>query len=644
MSSTNPLAVDVSVLGQPIDVGTVTLANRLTIAPHTVNFGIEQGRIGDDFIAYLVRRCRGIAATFVPLTAPHPSGRAEPSQPWLWDDRWIPEVGRLADALRAAGSEPGIQLNHGGRQTARELLDGEQPVAPSAIPARSIYKNPPRELTSADIAELVESFAQTASRAVRAGYRLLNLHFAHGYLVSQFLSPDSNRREDDYGGPLENRMRFGLEIVRAIRDEVGREVAIDVRLNGMDFVERGIEIDDAIIFARALVTAGADSLNVTGGVYGSDPFNLLLPFDGHEFLPLAGSIRGAVDVPVTAVGNIRFPAEAARAIATGICDLVGVARAVMADPDWALKALGDDTNPIRPCIGTVDGCSERLRHFEPAACQVNPELGRETRVVPATTASRRILVIGAGPAGAEAATYAAARGHHVVLVDRASAVGGALRQAAQAPGGAPFDWLADYYAAEAARLGVDVRLGTEVSEALIADAAPDHVLVATGARQDVPEIPGIDLGTALPDEDVLTDPTIAPKRAAVIGADRRAVATALLLAERGTQVTLVDHVGRGVARDASALMRRSYKRELALRGVNTHPGRVTAITPDGVSLAGEVHLPAELVVIALAPRSDRDVLRSLPTGLPVTTIGDAKDPRSIMDAIAEARDAVEAIA
>jgi 2,4-dienoyl-CoA reductase-like NADH-dependent reductase (Old Yellow Enzyme family)/thioredoxin reductase len=641
LDTMHPPAADV--LGQPISIGPLTLANRLTIAPHTVNFGIDRGRIGADFIAYLTRRCRGIAATFVPLTAPHPTGRAEPSQPWLWDDRWIPEVARLADAIRAEGSEPGIQINHGGRQTASDLLDGEQPVAPSAIPARSIYRNPPRELTRADIAELVESFALTADRAVRAGYRLLNLHFAHGYLVSQFLSPDSNRRDDDYGGTLHNRMRFGLEIVQAIREQVGRDVAIDVRINGMDFVERGIEIDDAIEFATALVTAGADSINVTGGVYGSDPFNLLLPFDGHEFLPLAGAVRGAVDVPVTAVGNIRFPSEAARAIATGTCDLVGVARAVMADPDWARKALGEDPRPLRPCIGTVDGCSERLRHFEAAACQVMPELGRETRRVPAAAAPRRVLVIGAGPAGADAATYAASRGHKVVLVDRAPRVGGALRLAAEAPGGAPFGWLADFYAAEAARLGVDVRLGQDADAHLLAEATPDHVFLATGARQDVPEIPGIDTGIAVPDEDVLADLTMVPSRAAVIGADRRAAATALLLAERGSRVTLVDHHGRGVARDASALMRRSYRRELALRGVDIHTGRVTQITADGLVVSDAMTVKADVVVVALTPRSVRDALRILPPELAVSAIGDAKEPRSIMDAITEARDAVEAI-
>lgn len=632
------------VLGQPVDLGPVRLANRLTIAPHTVNFGVVDGRVDDSLLAYLARRAHGFACTILALAAPHPSGRAEPSQPWLWHDRWIPEIAKVADALRDVGSEPAIQLNHGGRQTNRTMLDGEQPVAPSAIPAASIYREPPRALTKGEIADLVASYASASRRAVTAGYRVINLHFAHGYLVSQFLSPASNVRDDQYGGTPQNRMRFGVEIVEAIRREVGPDVAVDVRLNGRDFVADGIEIDDAIVFARAVVAAGANSLNVTGGVYGSDPFNLLLPFDGHDFLPLAAAIRGAVDVPVTGVGNIRFPDEAARAIATGCCDLVGIGRAVMADPDWARKALGDDVRSVRPCLGTLDGCSERLRHFEPAACQVNPELGRETR--PSHKGSRqwRILVVGAGPAGAETAVRAADAGHDVVLVDRAEQVGGALRWAATTPGGKAFGWLADHHAVELDRVGVDLRLGTELDADLVARWDPEHVVIATGGRQEPPALDGLELGTTVPDEDVLADPDISPRKVVVLGAGRRAVSVGLLLADRGSLVTLVDAAGRGTARDASALMRRSYRREMALRRVEVVDARVTRVTGDGVDLDTGRSLEADLVVVSGDPRPDRQATTLVPDGVPVSVIGDAKEARSIMDAIAEAHDVVDNLA
>ena len=267
----------------------------------------------------------------------------------------------------------------------------------------------PRELTTTEIAGLVEAFAATARRAVAAGFRAVNLHFAHSYLVHQFLSPDSNFRTDAYGGSLENRMRFALEIVAAIRAEAGTDFALDVKLNGRDFVPGGIELDESAAVAGALLANGADGVSISGGVYGSSPFNLLLPFEDKAFLPLAKAIRAATGGIVTAVGKIRTPADAAEAVRDGACDLVGVSRAVMADPDWALKALGRLPRPVRPCLGTLDGCSERLRRFEPATCQVMPEVGRELRRPPAGPA-RRIAIVGAGPAGLEAAVYAAELG------------------------------------------------------------------------------------------------------------------------------------------------------------------------------------------------------------------------------------------
>ena len=635
-------AASAEVLAEPIRLGPVEVANRLVIAPHTVNFGIERGRIDESFVAYMARRARGFGLTIVGITATHPTGRAEPSQPWLWDDTYIPEIAKVADALRAEGTEPAIQFTTpAARPTARSSTG-----AAGLGVERRLALDLPRSAAGADHpADRRDRgvLRGRRRRAATAGYRLINLHFGHGYLVSQFLSADANQRDDEYGGPLEQRMRLGLEIVRAMRAELGTDVAIDVRINGYDWVEGGIEIDDAVTFGRALVGAGADALNITGGVYGSDPFNLLLPFDGHEFLPLAAAIRGAVDVPVTGVGNIRFAEDAARAVASGLCDLVGVSRAVMADPDWALKVLGQLDAPVKPCIGTLDGCSERLRHFEAASCQVNPEVGRETRMVPQPAASRRVVVVGGGPAGCEAATYARSRGHEVVLLDAGDRVGGALNLAAATPGGAPFGWLADYYDRELRRLGVDVRLGVTAAAGNVAALSPDHVIVATGAVPEVPDLLGIDSAIVVPDEEVLADRTIAPREAVVIGADRRAIATALALAERGRRVTLVDHRRRGPARDASALMRRAYRRELALAGIAIIPSRVAAITDAGVTLTDDVEIPAELVVISLGQRSDRSALAGLDPALGVTVVGDAKSPRSIMDAIAEARDAVEVL-
>jgi 2,4-dienoyl-CoA reductase (NADPH2) len=629
---------DEEILGTPVRLGGLTLSSRLVISPHTVNFGFSDGSPDDDFVAYMTRRAPGFGLTWVPIAAPDPLGRAEPEQPWLWDDRFIPGLARLADALRAAGTEPGLQINHAGRQTSPELIDGQIPVAPSPQPPRSIYTTVPRELTVTEIAGLVEAFAATARRAVTAGFRAVNLHFAHSYLVHQFLSPDSNFRTDAYGGPLENRMRFALEIVKAIRAEAGQDFALDVKLNGRDFVPGGIELDESTAVAGALLAHGADGVSISGGVYGSSPFNLLLPFEEKAFLPLAKAVRAATGGVVTAVGKIRTAADAADAVRDGACDLVGVSRAVMADPDWALKALGRLRRPVRPCLGTLDGCSERLRHFEPATCQVMPEVGRELRSLP-TGPARRIAVVGAGPAGLEAAVYAAELGDDVLVLEEAPQTGGMLRLASRTPGGAPFGDLARFYEEELARLGVDVRLGARADRELLSAFAPDHVIVATGARPDVPAIPGLDAAPLVADEDVLSGEVAPAGRVVVLGAGRRALATALLCAATAS-VTVVDHDCLRPAHDASALMRRAYKQQLAAAGVEILAGPVERLTATGVVLAGQ-ELPADTVVLSVRLRSLREARDVVPRGVPTTVVGDAKEPRSIMDAIAEAREAVD---
>jgi 2,4-dienoyl-CoA reductase-like NADH-dependent reductase (Old Yellow Enzyme family) len=607
-----------------------------------VNFGFVEGVPSDSYFAYMTRRSPGFGLTWVPMASPDPLGRAEPSQPWLWDDRFIPGLARLAEALRRTGTEPGLQICHAGRQTSPEIIDGQTPVAPSPLPSPTIYKTIPRELTGGEIAGIVEAYAATAQRAVTAGYRLLNLHFAHSYLVHQFLSANSNHRLDEYGGTLERRLRFAVEILAAIRSEVGGEVAIDVRLNGSDFVPGGLELDDATVIARAVLAAGADAINVSGGVYGSTPFNLLLPFEGREFLPFASAIRAATGAVVTGVGRIRTAEEAAEAVAAEACDLVGVGRAVMADPDWALKVLGRLRAPLRPCVGTLDGCSERLRHFEPATCQVMPEVGRELREVP-HSAPRRIAIIGAGPAGCEAAIYAAEHGDQVLLVEAGPTVGGALRLVEVTPGGEVFGELADFHAAELVRRGVDVELGRRADAALLEAFSPDEVVIATGARPSVPGFRFSDTASLAMDEDVLTGDLAPDGNVVVIGVGRRAISTALLCAERGAAtVTMVDHDATRVAHDASALMRRAYKQQLKARNIAVVAGSVREIG-DAAVLLPEAELPADLVVFALRLVSVRDAANLTLGRVPTHVIGDAKEPRSVMDAIAEARDCIDAI-
>ena len=631
---------DEEILRTPVRLGGLTLANRLVISPHTVNFGFTDGSPNDQFIAYMTRRSPGFGLTWIPIAAPDPLGRAEPEQPWLWDDRFIPGLARLADALRAAGTEPGLQINHAGRQTSPALIDDQIPVAPSPQPPRSIYTTVPRELTTTEIAGLVEAFAATARRAVAAGFRAVNLHFAHSYLVHQFLSPDSNFRTDAYGGSLENRMRFALEIVAAVRAEAGTDFALDVKLNGRDFVPGGIELDESAAVAGALLAHGADGVSISGGVYGSSPFNLLLPFEDKAFLPLAKAIRAATGGVVTAVGKIRTPADAAEAVRDGACDLVGVSRAVMADPDWALKALGRlhaARAPLPRHAGRLLGAAAALR----ARDLSGDARGRPRASPPPAGPARRIAIVGAGPAGLEAAVYAAELGDSVLLLEETQQTGGMLRLAAQAPGGGPFGDLARFYDDELARLGVDVRLGARATAGAAlgvrarardrGDRGAPRRARHSRPRRRLPSSPTRTCSRAR------SSPS---GRVVVLGAGRRALATALFCAATAAAVTVVDHDGLRPAHDASALMRRAYKQQLAAAGVELVPGPVVQLTAAGVVL-DERELPADLVVLSVRLRSLREARDVVPRGIPSTVVGDAKEPRSIMDAIAEAREAVD---
>jgi 2,4-dienoyl-CoA reductase (NADPH2) len=634
------MSATAEILAQPLRFGPVELATRLVIPPHTVNFGFPNGIPDGDIEAYFVRRAAGFGLTWVPAAAIDPLGRNEPGIPWLWDDRAVPALARLAAALERAGTVPGIQLIHAGSQTDRALLDGAQPVAPSPVTPPTIYTEIPHELTDGEIAGVIESFAAAAARAVSAGYRAIDLHFAHGYLGHQFLSPISNHRTDAYGGSLDNRMRFHLEVVVAVRDAVGPDVAIEARLNGADFMEGGIVIEDAIRVAQALLDHGADALSISGGMYGSTPFTLLLPFDGMPFLPLAGAIRAATGGIVTAVGNIREPEEAAAAIRDGVADLVGVGRAVIADPDWALKALGRLPRPVRPCLGTMEGCSERIRLFQPITCQVMPEVGRERRAVP-TSAPQRVAVVGAGPAGAEAAVYAAEAGDHVLVLEASSRVGGALVWAGVVPGGEGFARLHAFYAAEFGRLGVDVRLNTMATRAALEEFAPDHVVIATGAQPDVPTIEGYTEAPLATDEDVLVgEVEVDGRNVVVVGAGRRALSTALWCHDRGAAVTIVDHDLQRAGWDASALMRRALKQELDKRGIAVVKGPIGRLGATRV-VVGDGELSADLVVLSARFVSLREAVSLVPAGVSHSVVGDAKEPRSVMDAIAEAREEID---
>ncbi len=631
-------------LFSPIRLGTMDLANRLVMPPMSINFGVdEDGYLTDQHIEYLrPRAASGTGMITVGGGAVHPDGLDLPRMPPIWDDRFVPALRRLTEALREYPARIGMQLLHGGRQA----FHGNR-VAPTALPSLGVVKEMPRELENREIKELVSAYGDAALRCKRAGFDFVEIHAAHGYLIGEFLAPLSNLREDEYGGPFENRIRFLLELMADIKAKCGPEYPVGVRYNGDDCIEGGFTLEEAVRLGPLLERAGADWLHISAGIYGSFPITIPSLYAEHGcFLHLAEAVKAAVGLPVIAVGRIKDPVMADRIIAQGRADLAAMGRAHLAEPDLAAKARAGEFGRIRPCLGCCKGCIERALALEEASCVMNPALGREYLLKdrPAKAArSKKILVVGAGPAGLAAARLAAKRGHEVVVLDEADQAGGMINLAALAPDRSEFGDSVAWQLREIDRLGVDLRLNTGLTPELLSELAPDEVVLASGALPQVPQIEGLldtdlDLHTAV---DILSGEEEAGQRSIILGGGMVGLMTADFLAEQGKEA-LVLHRGDHFAEEMSA-NDRTYLRE-RLKRPEVRLFKKVAIQgfePSGVLIktgGTEYELGgATDIIIAESMRPIRqaaDMIRA--AGIEPRIIGDARESRTLLEAMSEA--------
>jgi len=633
----------------PLRLGPVTLRNRVVLSGMTTGFGFRDGAPDEDAIAYFAARSDGPGLVVVGFGAVAPEGRVEERIPWLWRPDAAEALAPLAAAIRARGAVAGLQLGHGGRQASPQLT-GLRPVAPSPVPPHAHVRETPHALTAPEIQDVVAAYARAARAGARAGFEVLEVHAGHGYLIGQFLSPDANLRDDGYGGAdPARRARFGAEVIAAVR-AAAPDACVTVRMNGADHVPGGLTVEDAVSVAPRFEAAGAHGLVVSGGVYGSVPYSIPLLDDPEGiFLEAAARVRRAVRIPVVGVGRIVRPEAAEEALRRGDCDAVALGRALIADPEWVEKAAAGRADAIRPCIATVQGCAGMLQHGEAVSCAVNPEVGRERRprVAPARRPDR-VVVVGAGPAGMEAACRAAELGHRAVLLERSEALGGALRLAARTPVLGHLGRLVGWFERRLGAAGVQVRVAAEADGRALAALEPDLVVVATGARTAPPVLDGYELLPAWTLEDLLeggasTLGTTGPlARPVVLGAGQRGLALATWLARGGASVTVVAD-GRPGA-DTSGLAARALLARLEAAGARIMRGRPARIASDGVLVRagdGERLVLADGVVIAepLHPVAV-DGLDAMTAD--VARVGDAGGPRDIASAIAEAREVVEA--
>ncbi len=481
-----------NILLTPAPIGSVEIPNRIVMPPMTTRTADEEGYVTDDTVAYYLARARGgVGLVTVEMASPERVGRHRRRELGIFDDCFLPGLARLVDEIHAAGSKASIQLGHAGGHTRRDIC-GETPIAPSAIP-HPVYEITfetiiPEEMSRERIERTIAAHVAAALRARNAGFDCVEIHAAHGYLISQFHAPFENRRTDEYGGSLENRARFGLNVLRAVKSAVG-SMPVIYRLSVEDFFPGGLAFSEGKEIAIWAARAGADALHVTAGHYRSLPSaQIVLPpmsFPDAMFLDFAAEVKQAVKVPVIAVGRLGDPVIAREAVATGKTDFVALGRSLIAEPQWVEKIRHGDH--IRRCIA-CNTCINEMRGGARIGCVVNAAAGREARYVDAKPPrGERIAVIGAGPAGLTYASLVADE-NEVTLYEKTMLHGGAFRYAGKAP------LFQEVEASEASLAryvdglylacllkGVAVRLGTDVASDYNLLKPFNRIVIASGA-------------------------------------------------------------------------------------------------------------------------------------------------------------------
>lgn len=623
----------------PVRLGSLSLKNRIVFPPMSTKFAAEDGTVTDRMLNYYEARAEG-GAGLVTLEATyvHPSGNSFSRGLGLSDDRMIPGIRRMVSRLKRHGAAVSIQLQHGGR-AASPASSRQAVLVVSSIPGITSYSDA-RELSEDEIRMLIGCWGDAAVRAREAGIDAVELHGAHGYLLGQFFSPYTNRRQDGWGGSLEDRMRFPLEVYREVRRRVGSDYPVLYRMSAVEGVEGGVTLDDAKTLAKALVAEGCDGIHVSVGLRETN-FMVSPP----SCVPtgcnadLAHAIRQSIGAaaPVIVAGQIRDEDVAERILAEGKADLVAMGRALIADPHLPRK-LQDSHSPIIRCISCNEGCVGGAARGTGIACALNPLTGLEKAydIAPAAV-SRRVVVVGAGPAGMQAALTAAQRGHRVTLIEKAPRMGGLLATAARPPYKQDIEKMPAYYEAAFRKAGVTVRLDEEATlESLKAENA-DAIILATGSAPVFPgfcKVPG-----AMVAADALHGAETGD-RPLVIGGGLIGAETADLLSAQGRKVTLLEMLP-DIAKDMEARTRRYLLLRLRENGVAILTGtQVLEITQDRDvrvkdASGRERWLGAfTSIVVSVGYRPVQTLANELrDAGIPAACVGDCAQVGKIMSAI-----------
>jgi 2,4-dienoyl-CoA reductase-like NADH-dependent reductase (Old Yellow Enzyme family)/thioredoxin reductase len=622
-----------SALFQPGNIGTLQVKNRLIMPAMGKRLADEEGKVTEKMLGFYVARARGGTGLIIPHCAVVSSDSTLPFMMSVHEDSRIPDWRRLVDAVHEAGAKICIQLMHMGLlfTELRSIPEGLQIMVPSIMPWLDREKSY-HELTPDEIEGYVDDFAQAARRVKEAGADAIELHACHGCLISTFLSPATNRRTDRYGGNVENRTRFARMSLERMREAVGTEFPVWVRMNATDDVEGGITIEEAIEQATIFEEAGADAISVSGGLEYWSPLNIpCYAFPDGPMISLAEEVKRAVKVPVIAAGKIG-PEMAEQIVANGTVDFVAMGRPLMADPDLPAKLRQNRLEEIRRCIY----CNNCLGKdpLGPISCSVNPFLSRETDYpLKRAEKPKKVMVIGGGLAGIQTALLLAERGHEVAVYEKNDCLGGQWNTARATPGKQDYVTLADYLNRSLAQSGISVELGTQMTSDRVLRAKPDAVVVATGAVPEVLKVPGATRANVVQGHDVI-DGKVEPKgQVVVIGGRFIGMEVAIWLAEEEKPVCLVTRAGLG--EDGIRLERRTFRTLAAklreLRVPLYLYATVLEITDKAVvvALEGDIFsLPADTVILAVGMQPENSLAKDLEGAIPeVFTVGDCVRPR-----------------
>ena len=610
----------------PLMVGNLELKNRMVVAPMVTCYCDDDGMPTEQYIAYHEARAKGGFGLIITEDyAVDPRGRGF----WcagLWKDEQIAPHRELTQRVHAAGAKILAQIYHCGRQTAAAII-GAQPVSASALPCPSMGEVP-HALTREEIRVIVGQFGDTARRAEQAGFDGVEVHGAHGYLIAQFMSAYSNKRTDRYGGTLHNRLRFALETIADIKAKCRPDFVVSFRISADEYVIGGRDLAETKVICQQLEAAGIDLVHISAGTYESAW--AIIPPLGRPYAWLAESaaqIKQVVNIPVQVVGRIKDPLVAESILASGQADLISFGRASLADPDLARKYAEGHAEQIRQCIGCNQGCISILFTNQPIRCLVNPSLGFEgAREIKRAATKKKVLVVGGGPAGLEAARGARLAGHNVVLLERSDHLGGNFVVGAIPPGKGELTSYITWLGEELSRLGVHLEFSSTASPEVIGNEAPDVVVYAAGAKHVRPPIPGIERANVVEACDVLTGRAAVGGRVVIAGGGMIGSETALYLASIGRQVTIVDQLP-AVALEENASRRHylmkefvDYRVETVVNATITSFAEATVeVEQDGRTRS----LPCDTVVLALGMTPDVASLEVLREVAEVRVIGDA---------------------